>query len=153
MPINRRAIIHIGGKKELKNRQVLKLKNTNNQIFKNVGNKKSISFIVDPNAKQKKTKISNLIDAEDIRKYKIKDTHVNVNQFKYYDDEQMEKKEKDEQKAAEKMEAEELEKITKSIKEKFSKDNKLKNERKEMGMGTLLQDLKFPMKYYQNIQK
>ena len=149
MPINRRAIIHMGGKKELKNRQVLKLKTPNKQIFKNTSEQKPISFIIDTQAKQKKTKIENLIHPKDISKYNIKDTHVNVNEFKYYDVKQMEKFE--EEKKIKK--AEELQKITESIKEKFSKDKKLKEQRKQMGMGTFLQDLNFPMKYYQDIKK
>jgi len=153
MPINRRAIIHKGGKKGLKNRHVLKLKNRDNQIFKNVSDKKSISFIIDPSAKQQKTKITNLIDSEDIDKYKIKDTHVKVNQFKYYDDEQMGKKEEEELKAAKQKEVQVLKKITESIKKKISKDKKGKNDRKRMGMGPFLQELKFPMKYYEDIQK
>ena len=119
MPINRRAIIHIGGKKGLKNRKVLKLKTRDNQIFKNVGDKKSISFIVDPNAKQKKTKITNLVDDEDLIKYKIKEKYVNVNKFKYYDEEQMAKKEEEELKAAKQKEVQELKKITESIKKKI----------------------------------
>jgi hypothetical protein len=153
MPINRRAIIHIGGKKELKNRKVLKLKTRDNQIFKNVGDKKSISFIVDPNAKQKKTKIRNLIDDDSIRKYNIEEKHVNVNKFKYYDEEHMIKKEEEELKAAKQKEVQELKKITENIKQKFSKDKKGKNDRKKIGMGAFLQELKFPMKYYQEIQK
>ena len=68
------------------------------QIFKNTSEQKPISFIIDTQAKQKKTKIENLIHPKDIRKYNIKDTHVNVNEFKYYNDEQMRKKEEDEQK-------------------------------------------------------
>ena len=153
MPINRRAIIHIGGKKGLKNRKVLKLKTRDNQIFKNVGDKKSISFIVDPNAKQKKTKITNLIDPDDINKYNIKEKYVNVNQFKYYDDEQMKKKEEEELKAAKQKELQELKKITENIKKKFSKDKQGKKDREKIGMGSFLQELKFPMKYYQEIQK
>lgn len=153
MPINRRAIIHIGGKKGLKNRQVLKLKTHDNQIFKNVGDKKSISFIVDPNTKQKKTKISNFIQPDEIEKYNIKDEYVKVNKFKYYNDEQMKKKEKEELEAARQKEAKQLKKITESIKQQFSNDKKVKNERKQMGMGTFLQDLKFPIKYYTHINK
>ena len=153
MPINRRAIIHIGGKKGLKNRKVLKLKTRDNQIFKNVGDKKSISFIVDPNAKQKKTKITNLIDPKDIDKYNIEEKYVNVNQFKYYDDEHMIKKEEEELKAAKQKQVQEFKKITESIKQKFSKDKQAKNDRGKIGMGPFLQELKFPMKYYQEIQK
>jgi len=153
MPINRRAIIHIGGKKGLKNRQVLKLKTHDNQIFKNVGDKKSISFIVDPNTKQKKTKISNFIQPDEIEKYNIKDEYVKVNKFKYYNDEQMKKKEKEELEAARQKEAKQLKKITESIKQQFSNDKKVKNERKQMGMGTFLQDLKFPIKYYTHINE
>lgn len=149
MPINRRAIIHIGGKKVLKNRNVLKLNTPNNQIFKNIGDKKSLSFIVDPNAKQQKTKIQNIVAPEDIRKYNITDKYINVNKFKYYDDEQIKKLE--EQKKIK--DAQELKKITESIKKQFSKDEQIKGQRKKMGMGTFLQDLKFPIKYYEDIKK
>jgi len=149
MPINRRAIIHIGGKKVLKNRNVLKLNTPNNQIFKNIGDKKSLSFIVDPNAKQQKTKIQNIVAPEDIRKYNITDKYINVNKFKYYDDEQIKKLE--EQKNIK--DAQELKKITESIKKQFSKDEQIKGQRKKMGMGTFLQDLKFPIKYYEDIRK
>ena len=121
MPINRRAIIHIGGKKVLKNRNVLKLNTPNNQIFKNIGDKKSLSFIVDPNAKQQKTKIQNIVAPEDIRKYNITDKYINVNKFKYYDDEQIKKLE--EQKNIK--DAQELKKITESIKKQFSKDEQI----------------------------
>ena len=150
MPLSRRAIIHIGGKKIKKipktnigARKLKLLESVKNDLIS--GDNTKFSFILDPR-KHKKLPINKFIDVNSSKNIK---SHYEV---PIYDiiigsDEEMKKidEKEEEELLAQK------EEIKKKIKKKYRAKSENANKRKAMHMGPFLQEIEFDMDYYNDI--
>ena len=150
MPLSRRAIIHIGGKKIKKipktnigARKLKLLESVKDDLISGDGTK--FSFILDPR-KSKKLPINKFIDVNTSKNIK---SHYEVPVYDIIigSDEEMKKideKEKEELLA-------QKEEIKKKIKEKYREKGENAKKRKAIGMGPFLQEIEFDIDYYKDI--
>ena len=151
MSLPRRAIIHIGGSKNRKfkltdigPRQLKLLESVNKDLFS--GKDTKYSFTLDPRIPPKNKKITDFVDINSSKNIKS-DYNVPVYDIFIGSDEEINKID---EKEKEKLLAETQE-IKNKIREKYRKKDEKTKERKELGMGKLLQEVEFDMNYYKDI--
>ena len=147
MSLPRRAIIHIGGSKNRKfkltdiaPRQLQLLQSVNPSLFSGEGTK--YSFTLDPRLPPKNKKITDFVDINSNKNIK---THHKVPVYDIFigTDEEINKiDEKEKQKILA-----ETQEIKNKIREKYRKKDEKTKERKELGMGKLLQEIEFDVNY------
>lgn len=151
MSLPRRAIIHIGGSKnrkfkltDIEPRKLKLLQSINPSLFSGEGTK--YSFTLDPRLPPKNKKITDFVDINSNKNIKT-DHKVPVYDIFIGSDEEINKiDEKEKQKILA-----ETQEIKNKIREKYRKKDEKTKERKELGMGKLLQEIEFDIDYYKDI--